>query len=242
MPDRTDTLLTTGPDLQEVPASPTSGVRLVKPQAQPLHQLAEDKKALFQASKTLEEFLEVEFLQKLQDLNTAFSLPDASISLCEDLRKWREEVELLFPLRLMMNRKNTLPKVPQKERKSKTVFKRPTAVRLLSGNLLVERTNWKTFSSSCKALARGLKQFSAALEHLAESRDVNNGRDCRLYISKFMVTITEIQVTLKEETRSSDDKDDKEEERRLDPKHNPDLRNFVRARLDVCREHPEIGF
>lgn len=34
----------------------------------------------------------------------------------------------------------------------------------------------------------------------------------------------------------SDDKEDAEEERKLDPKHNPDLRNFVRARLDVCRE------
>ncbi len=33
-----------------------------------------------------------------------------------------------------------------------------------------------------------------------------------------------------------DDKEDGDQERKLDPKHNPDLRNFVRARLDVCRE------
>lgn len=91
----------------------------------------------------------------------------------------------------MIQRHNTLPKAQAKDKKGRGMFKRPTAVRLLSGNTVTaDKTNWKTFYSSCKSLSNGMRKFSAAIEHLTESRDVDTGRECRLSIGKLIITVT----------------------------------------------------
>lgn len=178
----------------------------------------------------------MDFIKALQDLNTAFKLPDASISLCEDLRKWRKEVEHLFPVRGDKRRgdRDSRRWGPDLASDDKMYPQAAVGDNATKGRAFIDNHTQSPFVASCKALAERLRQFSTAFAYLAESRELDNSRDCRAAVGKLIVTITEIHATMIDETKHYDGaEEDLFNENPENGNYNAFLRDFVRARINA---------